>query len=339
MTLRSGDVTGFSLFDKSSLVVDAAEMRFYAILAIILPLAGGCASPPPVVTSVHDLNIDVRTETRILVPRSGQPLDWNGVMAIVAEHDVVLVGEQHDDPVGHGIELALVEDVLDGWPKSVVAMEMLERDEQLLVEDYFDDVIDAEQFEKLTFSTNWFGNGGWIGWYQPIIDAVKSRGGRLIAANAPRRYVRMARSGGYEKIGALSEDRRLLVDFPDELSGGRYRERFWELAGVHGEDEGVEQVDAVDIDPDDPILPFYRSQQTWDATMAQSVVNAMSHEGKVVLLVGQFHVEYDGGIVQELRRRAPRASVLVISLQRTIPEDEDWDGELPIADIVILTEQ
>ena len=328
MTLRGGHVTGFIPFDKSSLVVDAAEMRFYVILAAFLPLGVGCASSPTTVTSVHDLDIDVRSDTQILVPQSGKPLDWNGVLEIVAEHDVILVGEQHDDPVGHGIELALVEDVMDRWPKSAVAMEMLERDEQLLVDDYFDDVIDAEQFEKLTFSTNWFGNGGWTGWYQPIIDAVK------------RRYVRMARSGGYEKIDALSDDRRVLVDFPDELSGGRYRERFWELAGVHGEEEGEEEADAdaVEIDPDDPILPFYRSQQAWDATMAQSVANAVSHRGKVVLLVGQFHVEYDGGIVQELRQRAPRASVLVISLQRTTPDDQDWDGELPIADIMILTE-
>jgi uncharacterized iron-regulated protein len=76
--------------------------------------------------------------------------------------------------------------------------------------------------------------------------------------------------------------------------------------------------------------------QTWDATMAQSIVNAKpSKERKVVLLVGQFHVEYDGGIVQELRRRMPGAKVLVVSIQRGVPEEE-WRGAPVIADIMIV---
>ena len=70
--------------------------------------------------------------------------------------------------------------------------------------------------------------------------------------------------------------------------------------------------------------------------MAQSIVSANpSKECKVILLVGQFHVEYDGGIVQELRRRMPSANVLVVSIQRELPEEE-WRGAPAIADIMII---
>ena len=84
------------------------------------------------------------------------------------------------------------------------------------------------------------------------------------------------------------------------------------------------------------MLPVFRSQQAWDATMAQSIVNANpSLKRKVILLVGQFHVEYDGGIVQELRNRAPQLIVSVISIQRVIPEEE-WKDDPAIADFMIV---
>ena len=40
------------------------------------------------------------------------------------------------------------------------------------VDDYLDGVIDAETFAKLTFSTDWAGEGTWAAWYQPIVDAA-----------------------------------------------------------------------------------------------------------------------------------------------------------------------
>ena len=149
--------------------------------------------------------------------------------------------------------------------------------------------------------------------------------------------MRLARLEGYERIDELPSLRRGFIDYPEEFSGGRYRERFWEFAN-HGSDEDDEnqKIDLTVINLDDPLLPIFRSQQAWDATMAQSIVNAKpSRNQKVVLLVGQFHVEYDGGIVQELRQRMPEVAILVISIQRRIPEDE-WSGSPAIADLMVV---
>jgi len=208
-----------------------------------------------------------------------------------------------------------------------------------------DGIVDADKFAKLTFSASWAGPGSWAAWYQPILDAARDRGGRIIAANAPRRYVHLAGTKGYERLDALPEDRRALADHPEELSGGRYRERFWELA-VHGggkskapEPGHDKEAASKELDPDDPMLPMFRGQQTWDATMAESVARAKpSADKKVVLTVGDFHVEYDGGIVQELRKRDPGVRILVVSIRREIPEDEEWQGDPPIADILVTGE-
>ena len=286
-------------------------------------------------THVFDVGVRVREDVVIIEPMSADRVSWSELLFQIDKSDVILLGEQHDHAVGHAIQLAVVEDVMDKYPKSVLALEMLERDEQVLVDDYMEDFIDATTFATLTHSTNWGSKDGWVAWYQPIIDAAKTRGGIVVAANAPRRYVRLARTDGYDRIEELPKVRRAYIDYPEELSGGRYRERFWEFAN-HGQEEDVVEIDVEVIDPNDPMLPVFRSQQAWDATMAQSIANAHpTSERKVILLVGQFHVEYDGGIVQELRRRLPHSKVFVVSIQRKIP-DEEWRGVPAIADLMIV---
>ncbi len=295
-------------------------------------LAVGCATVPSGPIHVSDVVVDVRVDLEIIDPATNQHMGWDSFMKRIGGVDIVLLGEQHDHAVGHAVQFAVVEDVMDAYPQSVLALEMLERDEQLRVDDYMEDFIDAEVFASITQSNSW---GGWDEWYQPIIDATKERGGSVVAANAPRRYVRLARLDGYERIDELSRERRAFIDYPEKLSGGRYRQRFWELA-AHGEEEEPAEVDVTTIDPGDPMLPTFKSMQSWDATMAQSIVNANpSNNHKVILLVGQFHVEYDGGIVQELRNRMPSAKVLVVSIQREVP-DEEWRENPAIADIMIV---
>ncbi len=328
------------MIDKDWLRWDAVEMKISFGFIVFFLFLAGCTSAPIGPTHVSDVGILVREDVAIIKPVSAKRVDWSELLSKIHEADIILLGEQHDHAVGHAVQLAVVEDVMDTYPNSILALEMLERDEQILIDDYMEDFIDDETFEKLTNSKNWGASGGWSAWYQPIIDAAKSRGGGVVGANAPRRYVRIARIDGYEKIDELTGSRRGYIDYPEELSGGRYRQRFWELGekmrGDEGSEEESPEIDVSVIDPDDPMLPVFRSQQAWDATMAQSVVNAHpSGDRKVILLVGQFHVEYDGGIVQELRNRMPEAKILVVSIQREIPE-EDWGGSPPIADFMVV---
>jgi len=323
-------------FDTLYLGWDAVGMKYISALIFIFPFATSCTVVLEGPTQLSDIGILVREDVVIVDPESADRVTWSELLFQIDKVDVVLLGELHDHAIGHAVQLAVIEDVFDKYPNSVLALEMLERDEQVLVDDYMEDVITADSFESLTHSTNWGAKNGWEVWYQPIIDAVKERGGEVLAANAPRRYVRLARTDGYERIKSLPPHRRSFIDLPEELSGGRYRQRFWEYATHHDEGDEESAINVDVIDPDDSLLPVFRSQQAWDATMAQSVAGAMpSIDRKVILLVGQFHVEYDGGIVQELRRRAPKARVLVISIQRDLPEEE-WRGSPAIADFMVL---
>ena len=105
--------------------------------------------------------------------------------------------------------------------------------------------------------------------------------------------------------------RKLFELPPPDLELPAYRERFAAGVGVHGE--------GVDLDG------YYDAQLLWDATMAESIADALVRwGGPVVHLNGGFHSDFDGGLTSLLRRRG--LSVLTASL---VPGDS---GRLAPAD-------
>ncbi len=68
-------------------------------------------------------------------------IDWQGLLEAIEWADVVILGEQHDDAVAHAVQLAVVEDAMKRYPGTALSMEMLDREEQALVDDYLADFI------------------------------------------------------------------------------------------------------------------------------------------------------------------------------------------------------
>jgi hypothetical protein len=89
--------------------------------------------------------------------------------------------------------------------------------------------------------------------------------------------------------------------------------------------------------PED-IDPGFRSQLLWDSTMADSIARALRtpRTTKVIHLVGQFHSDFSGGTVKELRARRPIARVLTVSMQRR-DGDALHERDEGRADIIIHT--
>tara|TARA_B100001059_G_scaffold54052_1_gene48530 strand:- start:368 stop:1324 length:957 start_codon:yes stop_codon:yes gene_type:complete len=298
--------------------------------ALILP---GCQTK---IQPARPSTVDVRSSLRIEL-EDGRSIDWDQFMEKLAGSDVILLGEEHDDAVGHAVQLAVVEDVFDRTSGGTLAMEMLERDEQILIDDHADGVIDAKAFAKETGSTSWSGEGSWFAWYQPIIDAAHARDGRVVAANAPRRYVRLARLEGWERIQNMSEDRRMLFAVPETPLEGMYRERFFEIMSPTDHDDDARDDQESGIDPE-IVESFFKAQQVWDATMADSVANAVERgETPVILLVGRFHVDHDGGTVTELRNLIPGHRIVTVTLDSGRDEPLKTGMGNPPSDIVVHT--
>ncbi|QDU65488.1 ChaN family lipoprotein [Engelhardtia mirabilis] len=260
---------------------------------------------------------------------TGAELSFEELLERAAGVQVVVLGETHDDAGGHAYQRAVVEALFERFPGSALALEMLERDEQDAVNDLAAGLVDAAMFAGDTNSSSWAGEGSWAAWYQPVIDAALEHDGRVIAANAPRRYVRVASRRGYGPLAAVDARRRAYFDFPHGPQPEGYRQRFFELMGGMGHGDG-----GMD---EEMVAKVFRSQSMWDATMAGSIAAAgPSTKHKVALLVGQFHSDFEGGTVAQLRHLLPTVRVLVISLQPVAAGAlaEDDRGR---ADLVVYT--
>ncbi|HMN97231.1 MAG TPA: ChaN family lipoprotein [Phycisphaerales bacterium] len=276
----------------------------------------------------------------MFVGSDGRILTWTDLMAGVAWADVVILGEIHDDAVGHSVQLALLENIMSLDPETALSMEMLERDEQPIVDEYLAGTIDAATFTARTSSADWGGKGTWEEWYLPMIDVARRHGAPVVAANAPRRFVRMARLEGFDALKALPADERAFFTLPRRLPDDGYELRFRALMERMAEQAGNPPPSA------EAMAATFRAQSVWDATMAASIAEQLRsplavfgdsrRSGRVVHLVGQFHSDFNGGLVQELRMRRPGARILVISLrpQRLLALAEEDVGR---GDAVIYT--
>jgi uncharacterized iron-regulated protein len=256
---------------------------------------------------------------------------WADVVTAAAESDCVLIGENHGHTLGLASAAALWQDILvaraqrsagtagagagNGEPRPTLAMEFFERDEQKAIDDYFAGLIDEATFEKESQRSQ----GNYPPGHRAMVRAAKEAGARLVAANAPRRYVRLARTDGYERLRGLSEEQRRLFRLPDVMPMNAYWDRFVAVMGgsaeisptaTPAEREAMQKKRA-------NLEATFRSQVMWDWTMAQSVADARytprGISKPVVLVVGRFHIDDAGGTVQALRRLAPQAKILTVS--------------------------
>ncbi|MHC4209549.1 MAG: ChaN family lipoprotein [Planctomycetota bacterium] len=342
-----------------------------AAVGVLCLVLGGCAAPGR--HAETQIPADVRTALAIHQGQDGHRVPYPVLMEAVATADVIVIGEEHDDAVGHRVQQAIVEDALARWPDSALSMEMLDRRKQAVVDDYLADFIDLETFYERAGSTRWrkisldYLEGkikrktfkqrvtkiGWPDWennYQPMIDAAKEAGAPVVAANTPWRvYTTVARKEGYERLDDVTPAQAALFELPEEVLEGRYRERFWEtMVGRAEGEEPPPPADDAEAGPmgmssthsaltDEQVLEMFRAQLVMDATMADSIA-AASRAGaaKVVHLVGHFHCDFEGGLVQELRRRLPEARILVITLL-SLDGAELGEDDIGRADFVVHT--
>lgn len=288
------------------------------LLAVCLTFASGCTSTP-----ISFTELPMRDGSL------GTAVDWNRVVADSLQAEIVVIGEEHDDLVAHGFQLALVKDLVAIDDRTAIALEMLERDEQDAIDAWIAGDLPTGEFVTETGSTNWGGPDSWSSFYQPILDAARDAGSPIIAANAPREYVRQARLEGYEVLEDLPAETRANFEIPTTLDQGGYWIRFRDL---------MREMSEEDV-PEENIRQVFRSQMVWDATMASSAVRALERPeiDRVVLLVGRFHADFEGGTIREIRRLRPDVRVLVISCVGSADPGRLGDTDLGRADIVIHT--
>ncbi|RMH23881.1 MAG: hypothetical protein D6693_10615, partial [Planctomycetota bacterium] len=274
---------------------------------------------------------------------TGERISFDDLADRAAAADVVFVGELHGQPVGLAFAAALFDAVLAREPASAaLSLEFFEREDQAHLDDFLAGVTDEGALRDATGRTA----GNFPPGHRAMVLAARDAGAPVIAANAPRRYVRLARTEGLDRLRDLTEAQRALVAIPESLTAGGYRDRFFEqLAGMTGhggpdaEDQGEPESDEAraerEAEEQRLIESFYVGQNVWDATMAESIARALDAGRRpVVQVVGRFHVERDGGLAQRLRALAPGASVLTIVIVDKAPDQIEPD-DLERGDVIV----
>jgi uncharacterized iron-regulated protein len=255
----------------------------------------------------------------------GNAATMTQILDAIGQNDVVFLGEQHDDSVGHSLELDIFKAAVDKYSanrKVSLSMEMFEKDIQVVVNEYLSGMISEKKF--LDDSRPW---GNYKTDYRPLVELAKEKKLDLIAANSPRRYVNMVSRNGRDSLNALSKEAKLwLPPLPYFEPSTAYSDKFKALMGGANEAQmGIDKILA--------------SQSLWDAGMSYSISQNLVKNGLIVHLNGSFHTESRLGTVEHLLKYKPKTKILVVTMRY---EDDfktfDKAKFENLGDFVILTD-
>ncbi|QJD97590.1 ChaN family lipoprotein [Mucilaginibacter robiniae] len=235
--------------------------------------------------------------------------------------DVLFYGEEHNDSIGHIVELAIWTKLAAKYPKqAALSMEMFETDCQPVLNEYLNGLI--REKNMLTDARAWPNYND----YRPLIELAKEKHLSVIAANAPARYTNRVNRLGLASLQQLdATGKSWLPPLPIDTATGAYYNKFSNIMGGHGSMGGMQ---------------LYQAQNLWDATMGWSIARYyQTHPGSKILQInGGFHSEEKLGAAAQVKHYAPQLRVLNVAAYASENFNQpDWSKLSKMADYIILT--
>jgi uncharacterized iron-regulated protein len=296
---------------------------FFAFAAAV-PLSA--QDPQPVAIDTAYLPGEYRVFTG-----TGERADLDDVVAAMAGHDVVFIGETHDDPTGHMLEAELLRRAWETYgasranaagdvPRRTIALslEFFQRDVQPIVNEYLAGLISETAFRADSRPWPRYATD-----YRPLIEFAKEHGVDVIASNAPRRYTSRVTTYGRESLDALSPvAKHSLPPLPYGQPSTEYRDQWIEVISSVMSQEGMKcgvpvAHAAAPSGAHDNMGDQLHSQTLWDASMAYWISQHLtSNPGALVLhVVGGFHVARGTGTPEHLAAYSPGSRAMIVMLR------------------------
>ncbi len=253
---------------------------------------------------------------RVYDTRRNAFVDFEVMLADLARADVVFVGEQHDDPNTHRLELALLEGLHRRGVAITVSLEMFERDVQGALDRYLAGTLTEKEFLEQARPWPRYATD-----YRAIVELAKAHGWPVAAANVPRRFASEVAKWGKDALARLGPDDRAMAAKDLQCPQDAYFDRFAKAIGGHAGDKA----DGHKPPPDDGANAnndrtdrYYWSQCVKDETMAESIAAAFGARtdprGAVVHFNGAFHSDFGLGTAERVRRRLQGRRVAVVTI-------------------------
>ncbi len=251
----------------------------------------------------------------------GERIEFQNIIDRTRDVDVVLFGEQHDNPIAHWLEFELVSELFKTRSGAItIGAEMFETDNQLIVDEYLNGLITQQRFEaEARLWPNYKTD------YKPLVEFAKSNNLRFVATNAPRRYASVVSAAGLEALNNLSVEAKaylapLPIEFDLTLPGYK---AMVAMTGMPGKGHSKPE-----------FLPM--AQALKDATMANSIAKNLKKGYTFVHFHGTYHSNNYEGIYWYLKRYKPNITIITIA---TVTQDEveSLNNEnLGIADFILV---
>ena len=270
--------------------------RFSLLLRLGLALAGltlaaGCAGLQPALERPLQPG-------DFLAPPSEQPLSRAQVGRRLDAARVVLVGERHDHPGHHQIQLDLLKRLGARGPV-VVGVEWLDQSAQPACDLLSAGKISLEQFRRqVDWDNSW--RYSWA-MFKPIFKEIRDKGHVLAALNAPLKIVRQVARGG---LKSLSPKQRAAIAPALDLDDPAYRREVARQFAFHGIKGPQAQEN------------FFAAQVVRDETMAHNLavrLHPWPDGGKRGLVfAGSGHLAAGMGLPPRIARRLPGVKILSV---------------------------
>lgn len=248
--------------------------------------------------------------------KEGKPADYQKMLKVAIDAEVVLFGELHDNSIVHWLQLQLTKDLYQSNKDLSLGFEMFEADDQMVINEYLANWIDEKQLMKEAKVWDNYKTD-----YKPLLDFAKTNGLPVIAANIPRRYASMVYKKGINHLDSLPQEAKNWIaplPFEIDLELPGYKDMISGMGG-HGSPGSAENM--------------ARSQASKDATMAHFILK--NRKGKVLHFNGAYHSQNFEGIVWYLKKAQPKLKVFTIHVVEQNDLEKLETENLNTADFII----
>ncbi len=253
----------------------------------------------------------------VLFSKEGKEVKYSKMLKEVADADVILFGESHDNPIAHWLELELTKDlyVLKN-DNLVLGAEMFETDNQIILNEYLDSLISQSYFESEAriwpnYQTD----------YKPLVEFAKNHNLKFIATNIPRRYAAVVNSKGFEGLEELSGEAKeflppLPVPYDPDLKSYKNLLEMGGMSAHMGEN-------------------FPKAQAIKDATMAHFILANLSAGKTFLHFNGSYHSDNFESISWYLKQEKPDLKIVTITTVSQKDISDLTEENRGIADFII----
>ena len=253
--------------------------------------------------------------------QKGKSTDYKQLLAEAQKADIILFGEQHNNPICHWLQLSLTQDLYkEKQQQLALGAEMFEADNQLIVDEYLQSFIQEKHLKKEAkvwpnYDTD----------YASIVNFAKEKGIPFTATNIPRRYASLVSKKGIQSLDSLSESaKKFMAPLPIAIDKElpNYK-KMAEMMGAHAGSKSAGK--------------FVEAQAVKDATMAHFILQNRKAGQTFLHFNGSFHSDNFEGIVWYLKQQNPKLKILTISHteQKSLEQlNEDSKG---VASFVLVT--